>query len=146
MLARRINGALPISRLRSETDRLFGDFFEGLPGLTFSSAVVFPALNVWEDPEHVFVEAELPGLKLDDIELFVMGDVLTIKGERKDVAVEKASYHRRERGTGCFNRTLELPVSIKSDDVAATLRDGILLITLPKAEEAKPRKVEVKTV
>ena len=146
MLVCKINGSHPINRLRGEMDRLFDHVFEGIPRITFGTSLarVFPPLNVWEDSDNVFVEAELPGLKLDDIELVVTGDELTIKGERKDTAGEGDTYHRRERGVGCFSRALRLPVDVKADDVTATLREGVLLVTMPKAEEARPRKVEVK--
>lgn len=148
MLARRINGSHPINRLRGEMEGLFNDMFEGFPRMTFGTllAPVFPALNVWEDSDNVFVEAELPGLKLDDIELLITGDELTIKGKRKDAGGEDNTYHRRERSTGCFSRVLRLPMDVKADDVAATLRDGVLLVTMPKAAEARPRKVEVKAL
>ncbi len=148
MLARRINGSQPSNRLRGEMDCLFDDVFEGFPRMTFGTllAPVFPALNVWEDSDNVFVEAELPGLELDDIELLITGDELTIKGERKDAGGEDHTYHRRERAAGCFSRVLRLPVDVKADDVAATLRDGVLLVTMPKAEEVRPRKVEVKAL
>ncbi len=147
MLAR-INGSHPINRLRGEMDRLFNDMFEGFPrtAIGTSLAPVFPAMNVWEDTDHVFVEVELPGLKLDDIELLIASDELTIKGERKDSLGEQDTYHRRERGTGCFGRTIRLPVDVKADEVKATLRNGVLLVTMPKAEEARPRKVEVKSL
>ena len=148
MLARRINGSHPINRLRGEMEGLFDDMFEGLPRMTFGTlpAPAFPALNVWEDSDNVYVEAELPGFKLDDIELLITGDELTIKGERKDASGEDDTYHRRERGTGCFSRLLRLPVDVTADDVAATLRNGVLLVTMPKAEEARPHKVEVKAL
>ena len=121
-------------------DRLFDDAFRGFPmrapGGWFAPS--FPAVNVWEDAESVYVEAELPGLKLDDLELAVMGDELTIKGERKHVDDEDVAYHRKERGTGCFSRVFRLPVGVNADKVEASLRDGILTVTLPKAAEATP--------
>ena len=114
------------------------------PGGWFAPA--FPAVNAWEDADNVYVEAELPGLKLDDIELFVVGDELTVKGERRHVDEEDVSYHRKERGTGCFSRVFRLPVGVDADKVEAALRDGVLTVTMPKAAEAKPRKVEVKAL
>ncbi len=148
MLARRINGSHPINRLRGEMDRLFDDVFAGVPSMAFgrSAAPVFPALNVWEDADHFFVEVELPGLTMEDVELLITGDELAIKGERKDTAGQDDTYHRRERGTGRFSRVLRLPVDVQADKVTATLRDGVLLITMPKAEEVRPRKIEVKAL
>ncbi len=148
MLALRVNGSHSINRLRSEMDRLFDSAFEGFPRLTRDAwfAPTSPAVNVWEDTDNVYAEAELPGLKLDDIELLVMGDELTIKGERKDVCEDEVSYHRKERGAGSFNRVFRLPVGVDAEKVEATLRDGVLTVTMPKADEAKPRKIEVKTL
>jgi len=146
-LALRVNGSHSINRLRSVMDRLFDSAFEGYPQLTRDVwfAPTFPTVNVWEDTDNVYAEAELPGLKLDDIELLVMGDELTIKGERKDVCEDEVSYHRKERDAGYFNRVFRLPVGVDAEKVEATLRDGVLTVTMPKADEAKPRKIEVKT-
>lgn len=148
MLALRVNGSHPINRLRSEMDRLFENAFEGFPRMAYDawSAPAFPAVNVWEDAESVYVEAELPGLKLEDIELVVVGDELTIKGKRKEVCEEEVCYHRRERGSGSFSRVFRLPVAVNAEKVEATLRDGVLNVIMPKAEEAKPRKIEVKAL
>ena len=148
MLAIRVNGSHPINRLRGEMDRLFENAFEGFPRLTRDAwfAPTFPAVNVWEDADNVYAEAELPGLKLVDIELLVMDDELTIKGERKDVCEDEVSYHRKERGAGSFGRAFRLPVGVDAEKVEATLRDGVLTVTMPKAEEAKPRKIEVKAL
>ncbi|MFQ5496126.1 MAG: Hsp20/alpha crystallin family protein, partial [Phycisphaerae bacterium] len=131
-----------------EMDRLFDEVFGGLPTLAsgLTPAPVFPALNVWEDADHVYVEAELPGLKLDDVELLVAGDELTLKGQRTDSGDQDVTYHRKERGTGRFSRALRLPVEVTAGEVDATLRDGVLRVTLPKAEEVRPRKVEVKAL
>lgn len=148
MLVRGINGSQPIHRLRGEMDRLFEEVFDVLPrmALGMSTARVFPAVNVWEDSDNVFVEAELPGLTLDDIELLITADELTIKGERKDGCGEDDTYHRRERERGCFSRVVRLPVEVKADAATATLRDGVLLVTMAKAEDVKPRKIEVKAL
>ena len=147
MLALRVNGSHPINRMRGEMDRLLENVFEGIPRLMRDGlSPTFPAVNVWEDTDNVYVEVELPGLKLDDIELLVMGDELTIKGERKDVCEDDVSYHRQERATGSFGRVFRLPAGVDAEKVEATLRNGVLTVTMPKAEEAKPRKIEVKTL
>jgi HSP20 family protein len=105
-----------------------------------------PKVNVYQDEDNVFVEALLPGIKPEDVEMNVMRNTLTLSGERKvDSQKEgKLVYHRRERGGGKFMRTIELPYNIDSTRAEATYKDGLLLVKLPKAEEAKPKKVLVK--
>lgn len=106
---------------------------------------VYPPLNLWEDDDSLYVEAELPQLELTDLEIFVTGDnQLSIKGERKQPEPEKGMWHRRERGHGSFSRMGELPQYVESDKVTAELTRGVLTITLPKRKETKPRRVEVK--
>ncbi|MFO0974121.1 MAG: Hsp20/alpha crystallin family protein [Phycisphaerae bacterium] len=145
MFLRRLDETSPIHRLRDEMDRLFGEF---LPDVSFDFgwARGFPALNVWEDEQNVFVEAELPGLTMSDIELTVLGGELTIKGERKLEEPKDATVHRRERMTGSFLRSLSLPVDIDADHVTAELHQGVLRVTLPKSPTARPRRIEVKAL
>jgi HSP20 family protein len=125
-------------------DRLFEDFFEGVPAALPFGRRPFPTLNIWEDDTKLHVEAELPGLKLDDLELYVDGTELTIKGQRQKSLEEGATFHRRERGVGPFTRVIQLPVEVDAEKVQATLRDGILTLTLPKAQAVLPRRIEVK--
>src|SRR5262245_55835954 len=91
----------PIQQLRDEVDRLVANVF-AKPTVAGATRLVtgrgFPAVNVWEDGENVFVEAEVPGLKTDDLDVTVIGDELTLKGERSETSEEQASFHRRERG------------------------------------------------
>ncbi|MBI3858149.1 MAG: Hsp20/alpha crystallin family protein [Planctomycetes bacterium] len=103
-----------------------------------------PPLNVWEEGDVLKVEAEVPGLKLEDVEVAFDKGELTIKGEKKYAGQESASLHRRERLYGAFARTITVPWEILADQVSAELKDGVLTVSLPKAEEAKPRKVAVK--
>lgn len=103
-----------------------------------------PALNVWEEGETLKVEVEIPGVKLEDVEVAFDKGELTIKGEKKVEIKESATLHRRERLAGSFTRTMTVPWEIKADEVSAELKDGILTVSLPKAEAAKPRKVAVK--
>jgi HSP20 family protein len=132
-----------MSRLHDEMNRLFGRFTNGNREL---SRAVFPPLNVWEDEGHFYVEAELPGFQLNDLEIFVTGDnQLSIKGERKPPEVDKGTWHRQERGYGAFSRVMELPSPVDSDQVAAEFKLGVLTITLPKRAESRPRRIEVKT-
>lgn len=141
------NGAHPVGQLRDEVDRLFTDFFGGsAPGSGRAAlAAGFPALNVWERGDELYVEAEMPGLKVDDVEISVVGGELIIKGKRMDLEEQEAVYHRRERGVGEFHRALRLPIEVDINKIQAKLTDGVLLIALPKAEAAKPRKIQVKT-
>ena len=106
----------------------------------------FPPMNVWEDGDTLFVEMEVPGLKIEDIAVSFDNGELTLKGEKKFEAKENAPLHRRERLYGAFNRTLTLPWEIVADRVSAELKDGVLTVTLPKAEASKPHKVAVKYV
>ena len=103
-----------------------------------------PPLNVWEEGETLKVEVEIPGVKLEDVDVAFDNGELTIKGEKKVAIQESVTLHRRERLAGSFRRTLTVPWEIKTDEVSAELKDGILTVTLPKAEAAKPRKVAVK--
>ncbi len=103
----------------------------------------FPPINAWEDEGNFYVEADLPGFQLDDLEISVLGNELTVHGQRDQTETNGKTYHLRERATTEFTRVLPLPVEVAADKVAATLKDGVLVITLPKAETARPRKIAV---
>lgn len=135
----------PFTVLRGAVDRLFDTFPYADAGPAFRTPTAFPALNVWEDENNVYVEAELPGLKAEQIEVYTIGRELTIKGRRQPDQDPKALYHRRERGTGEFTRMMELPVDVDPDQVQAAMKDGVLTVTLPKSHEARPRKIEIRT-
>jgi len=129
-----------MGRFRGEVGNLFDRLGVSLPGL----AVGYPPVNVWEDEENVYVEAELPGMKLEHLELFVReGNELTVKGERPAVE-EKGTWHRRERGIGKFERVIELPFPVQPEKVVARFEQGVLHVTLPKSEAVKPRRIAVK--
>ena len=133
-----------MNRLQEEMNHLFERW--GVNGPRRAARAQYPALNVWEDDDNVFVEAELPGLDLEDLEIYVTGEnQLSIKGERKVPVLEKGVWHRQERGYGAFSRLVELPYAVNADTVSAQFRHGILTITLPKREEVKPRRIEVKS-
>lgn len=133
-----------MSRFRREMDQLFGRWgfdSETWPGL----AVSYPPVNLWEDDEFVYAEAELPGQKLPDLEITVTGDNrLTINGERKQPALQNAEWHRQERSFGSFERTIDLPVGMDAGKVDARLENGVLTIKMAKSPQAKPRKITVK--
>jgi HSP20 family protein len=105
----------------------------------------FPALNLWEEGDALHLEAELPGLELSDLEIFVTGrNQLTLKGERKPPVLENGVAHRQERGFGQFVRTISLPYAVDESAVDARFDNGVLKVRLPKHETAKPRKIEIK--
>jgi HSP20 family protein len=132
-----------LQQFQSEMNRVFERWTPN--GGTRGFAAAYPALNVWEDAEQVFVEAELPGLNLNDLEIYVTGgNQLTIKGERKPPTPDKGVWHRQERAFGRFVRTLTLPFPVNPDKVDARFENGVLLIKLAKHEAAKPRKITVK--
>ncbi len=103
-----------------------------------------PALDVHEDKDKFTVNLELPGLKREDIEVHLEDSSLVISGERKSETVtEGTEVHRQERYYGKFSRALTLPTAVAADKVKAAYKDGILTVTLPKAEEAKPKQIDV---
>jgi HSP20 family protein len=127
-----------LQEFQGEMNRLFDHWSSGSTG-------TFPAVNVWEEADQVWVEAELPGQDLKNLEIQVTGgNQLNIKGERKPNVSDKGVWHRQERTHGAFNRTLTLPFLVDPDKVEARLENGVLLIKLAKHESAKPRKIQVK--
>lgn len=133
--------------LRGELDKLFEDFFgsqvvRGGDGAT--AGVWTPAVNVREDVNNYYVEAELPGMLREDIQVEVENNVLSLKGERRFEKKEEAeSYHFIERSYGSFYRSFALPKNVDSENIGAEYKDGVLHITLPKREEVKPRQVSI---
>ncbi len=132
--------------IREEMNRLFDDFFSGWPerrrGLLEGEWA--PSVDVAETDEDIVVTAELPGVKQDDVEISVVDDVLTIKGEKKEEKeVKEKNYHRIERSYGSFQRSLSLPVGVQSDKAKATYKDGVLKVTIPKSEEARPKQIKI---
>jgi HSP20 family protein len=102
-----------------------------------------PSLNIWEEADALKIEAELPGLKAEDLDLTVLGSELTIQGRVTAAPSEGQTFHRRERPAGEFRRVVRLPVDVEGDKIEATLSQGVLLITLPKAAVVKPKKIQV---
>lgn len=124
-------------------DQLTPGFFPALPGVRTEG---YPAVNLWDEGTALCVEAELPGVRKDDLEIYAVGDELTIKGSRPRTEGENVTYHRQERGAGEFSRVVTLPVEIDAEKIEAVLADGVLTLRLPKAESAKPRQISVRTV
>ena len=107
----------------------------------------WPHINLREDADHIYVEALLPGIEPDKVDMNVLGNTLTLSGERTESSNARsgATWHRRERGTGKFLRTIELPVDIDPDQVKAEYQNGLLMVKLPKVEAAKPKKISILT-
>jgi len=138
-----------LDNLRREIDEAFRGAGYSRPfGPTFLSPVMthrFPRVNFSEDDGHVYIEALVPGVDPKDVDLSVLRNTVTISGERKPfVEKEGQIVHRSELGTGKFSRTLELPVDIDPNRISALCKDGIMQVTLAKAEHAKPKKIEIK--
>jgi len=128
-----------LHRMRRRLDRMFDDSPQQR-----TSAGVFPLLNLTEDKDNYYVRAELPGVKGDELDIQVTGNNLAISGERKIAAEnEGARYHRREREAGTFSRMIGLPGEVNTDKVDASLENGVLSITISKAEIAKPKQISV---
>ena len=129
--------------LREAMDRLFDDAFTR--PLSLNEGRHVPALDMYQTDEDVVVKAVLPGMKAEDVQINSTGDVLSIKGETKEKNETKhKDYHIREQHWGAFERSLVLPTAVVSDKAKAEFEDGILTVTLPKAEEVKPKVVSVK--
>ena len=133
--------------MRKEINRLFDNFFQGdLADTTsaFTSAWV-PAVDIAEHEGDFVVRMELPGVKKDDVKITMQEGVLTVKGEKRQEKESKGlDYHRVERSYGSFQRSFTLPTAVKSENIDASFTDGVLQIALPKAEEAKPKQIDVR--
>jgi HSP20 family protein len=131
-----------LDRFRRELDRLLNGrvLEEGVD----RSAGVFPLLNVSHDQENYYVRSEVPGMSLKELDVSVTGRSLTVSGERKiPNEDQRVRYHRREREAGRFRRQLNLPTDVDGEKVQAKYRHGVLTVVLPKAESAKPKKIEI---
>ncbi len=132
--------------LRSAMDRLFEDsFVSPLSWRTISGGeTMAPAIDVHETADELVVTAALPGIKAEDVEITMTGQTLTLRGEFKaDQQVKQEQYLYRERRFGSFSRTLQLPVRVQGDQANADFTDGVLTLTIPKAEEVKPRQIRI---
>jgi HSP20 family protein len=131
--------------LREAMDRLFDDAFTRPLSLSGNGWSV-PAVDMYQTDNEIVVKAALPGIKADEVQINITGDVLTLKGEVKQQEdVKEKAYHIHEQRWGTFERTLVLPANVVADKAKADFENGILTITLPKAEEAKPKTINIKT-
>lgn len=133
--------------MQREINRVFDSFLRG--GIqadeAFASSYWSPAVDIAEHENEFVMKIELPGVSMDDVKISLESNILTIKGEKKQEKEEKnKNFHSVERSYGSFQRSFTLPATVKSDKIDAFFKDGILSITLPKAEEAKPKQIEVK--
>jgi HSP20 family protein len=134
-----------LRNMHDEMDRLFSSLWpKAAVRDAGASAAWAPAIDVYEEKDRYVVKAELPGVKREDVSLSLTDDVLTIKGERRYEKEEKQEgFLRVESAYGGFQRVLQLPQTVKGDAVSAEFKDGILKITLPKAESVKSREIKI---
>jgi HSP20 family protein len=132
-----------VSEVRSLMDRAFDDFFSRSPITYYGIGSI--DVNMLLTDKDVIVKASIPGVKLEDINITISGDTLTLRGEMKDDQEYKdANYHIREMRQGNFSRTMTLPVKVDSDKAKAEFENGILCLTMPKTEEVKPKSITIK--
>lgn len=137
--------------LRREVDKVFDDFFTGWPSLPRrrrgeeeEAEFIEPAVEVAETDEAVVVKAQVPGIQKDQLEVEITAEGLTLKGEVKEEKEEKKkNYHHREIRYGAFLRTVPFPVAVENDKATATLKDGVLQVTIPKSAPSKSKAVKV---
>lgn len=142
-----------LEALRREVERAFDDYgFESWTSPGWRSTLLpgrwartYPLLNMAEDKDNLYVAVLCPGANPQTLDISVVNDTLNIAGEKQPITpeVKPEAYHRNERGSGRFTRSVELPVSVNSEKITADYRDGLLRITLPKSEEAKPKQITV---
>ena len=129
-----------MDRLQRDMNRLFSLYSPS----TMRRAPRYPAINIWVCDDCQFVSAEMPGVHVEDIDINVDGDTLTISGELgADEVPEGTHVHRKERGAGKFSRTIQLPYPVDAEKVEASFKNGILSITLPHIEAEKPKKIAI---
>ena len=134
-----------LNRIQSRINDLFDETFGGsrMPQAT-STGVWYPPVDILESKDSYLIRAELPGMKREDFNLETKDATLTLSGERKlEEPANGVEYHRVERVAGRFSRSFFLPQTVKHDGIKATYRDGILEVYVPKADEAKPKQIEI---
>jgi len=131
--------------IQREMNRMFDGFFRSNQDEDYTLSSWTPAVDIAEHDDEYNVKVELPGVNKEDVKITLENNILTIRGEKKqEKETKKENYHRVERSYGSFQRSFTLPTTVKSDRIDAVYKDGILSISLPKAEEAKPKQIEVK--
>jgi len=134
-----------LSHMQDRINRIFGDAYRRTDEDVLKGGDWTPPVDIFENKDHeIVLRAELPGLKREDIDIRVENNTLTLRGERKqENEVNQENYHRVERSYGNFSRSFSLPATVNTEKVSATFADGVLSITLPTREEAKPRQIQV---
>jgi len=131
--------------IQREMNRMFDSFFRGSRDEDYSLSTWIPAVDIAEHDNEYVVKLELPGVNKEDVKITLESNILTIQGDKKqEKETKKENYHRVERSYGAFQRSFTLPTTVKSDKIDAVYKEGVLTISLPKAEEAKPKQIEVK--
>jgi HSP20 family protein len=134
-----------ITSLRDAMDRLFEDSFVRAPRLWSRAGEWELPIDMHQTANEVVAKASLPGFKPEEVDISITGDTLTIKGEHKEEQeVKDENYFYKERRYGTFSRSVLMPVKVKSDKAEAVFEDGVLILTLPKAEEVKPKQIKVR--
>lgn len=134
----------PVWDIQNEINRVFDNLWGRPTEETELRGMWSPSVDIAETKDEIVVSADLPGLNKEDIKVNVENNVLTFSGERKQEKKDEGSnYHRLERSYGFFSRSFTLPATVKSDKIKAAYKDGVLRLSLPKAEEAKPRQIAV---
>lgn len=136
-----------IDMLRREMDQAFGGYGLGLLGPAFLPGLgtrSYPRINLSEDEANYYLEALVPGIESKDLDLNVMQRTITLAGSRNEAEDRNYTWHRQERGTGRFMRTIDLAANIDTSKVDAACKDGVLVITLPKQDSEKPKKISLK--
>jgi len=134
-----------IVEMQREINKMFDNIFRGERDESFASSSWVPAVDIAEHDVEYIVKVELPGVSKDDVKITLESNILTIRGEKKqEKETKKENLHRVERLYGTVQRSFTLPSTVKNDKIDASFRDGILHISLPKAEESKPKQIEVK--
>lgn len=136
-----------ILNMQRGINKMFDSFFRGSAqdDGDLSPSVWTPAVDVAEHDNEYIVKVELPGVARDDVKITMQENILTIRGEKKQEKETKDSdFHRVERSYGSFQRSFTLPTHVKNDRIEASFKDGILTVNVPKAEEAKPKQIEVR--
>jgi len=146
MLNGMVNNTLGVAR---DMDRLFDSMMTGRPAPGYRYArplAIMPAMTLWHDQDNLYLEVDVPGIRMEDIDLRVTAEDITLRAARHAKTTDDAELLRQERAFGAMERCIPLPTAIDSDNIDATLHDGVLSVTLPKAPENRPRTIEIKAL
>jgi HSP20 family protein len=130
-----------LRRLQDDMDRLVGGLAPGRADT--AAAGGFPSVNIYGGQDGIAVLAELPGVNKEDLQVSAQGDTLTLQGKRSPVAGDASAYHRNERRSGTFTRSVQLPYRVDPSRIEAHLENGVLRLSLPRPEEDKPRRITI---